>query len=348
MGVGGDQRAHSRNRQTLIPIEGLRDGGDFNIMRDCLALTYRVKGYNSSAETTWSTMIGVHTESTGADATASFQIDSESVDPENPKYFGRAIFRDCTSLSNHSFPGTTAATKFTWVKDVYVDGCQFLHDEPQVTTFRLAGSVGRCRVKETFISREFHFQKDFLGANPPDGVRLESVEIGDGNHAPPESIEQARCNVFVASDCVLRNFDEQGILWWGADTTYTLITAINCDFLGNLISSPPAATADILPASGGQINRSRKALWLGNRRSNTGVGGQSRFTDPAVSSELFGTTRDASARVTENSAMPTGSVVNWALGDIVASTAPTSGGFYGWVCTSPGTPGVWKQWGVIA
>ncbi len=49
-----------------------------------------------------------------------------------------------------------------------------------------------------------------------------------------------------------------------------------------------------------------------------------------------------------NSAAPTGSVVNWSVGDIVASTAPTSGGFYGWVCTTAGTPGTWKQWGPIA
>ncbi len=228
--------------------EGLRDGGDFNIMRDALALNHRVKGYNNSAETTWSTMIGVHAESTTDDAAScSFQIDCE------PKMFGRAIFRDCTSVTEHAATTTTAATTFTWIKDVYVDGCQFLNTPELVTTFRLAGNVGRCRVKETLISREFHFQQNFLGANPPEGVRLESVEIGDGNHAPPESIEQARCNVFVACDCVLQHFDKRGILWWGADSTYTLITAINCDFIGNLISSPPPATADILSPAAGRL-----------------------------------------------------------------------------------------------
>lgn len=36
------------------------------------------------------------------------------------------------------------------------------------------------------------------------------------------------------------------------------------------------------------------------------------------------------------------------LGEIVWNTSPTSGGFIGWVCTSAGTPGTWKTFGVIS
>lgn len=35
-------------------------------------------------------------------------------------------------------------------------------------------------------------------------------------------------------------------------------------------------------------------------------------------------------------------------GDIVWNTAPSSGGFIGWVCTTSGTPGTWKTWGAIS
>lgn len=38
----------------------------------------------------------------------------------------------------------------------------------------------------------------------------------------------------------------------------------------------------------------------------------------------------------------------WARGDIVFNTAPTAGGFVGWVCVSPGTPGTWHIFGAIS
>lgn len=36
-----------------------------------------------------------------------------------------------------------------------------------------------------------------------------------------------------------------------------------------------------------------------------------------------------------------------AVGDIVFNADPVAGGYIGWVCTSAGTPGTWKQWGAI-
>jgi hypothetical protein len=36
------------------------------------------------------------------------------------------------------------------------------------------------------------------------------------------------------------------------------------------------------------------------------------------------------------------------VGEIVWNTSPTSGGTIGWVCTTAGTPGTWKTWGVIS
>lgn len=352
MQFGGSSFAHLgtagtlRRCTTVGGYEGLRDGGDFNIMRDCLALNYRVKGYNSAAATTWSAVIGVHAESIGADATCSFQIDSE--DPIDPKYFGRANFRDCTSLTNHSYPGTTAATKFTWIRNVYVSGCAFVHSVEDVTTFRLAGSVGRCRVKETFLSQLFHFQVN--SPVPPEQVRLESVEIGDGTHSPLQSIEHARSGVFVMSDSVLQKFTRMGIEWWGADGTYSLLAATNCEFNGERDVDPVYDIARFANIGSGQLNRSRRIRWLGNRRANSGTG-SALFTQdgtPTLSSTTLGSTRDASIQVYAETSAPSGGNVTWSGGDNVANNTPTSGGYYGWVCTASGAPGTWKQWGAIA
>jgi hypothetical protein len=38
----------------------------------------------------------------------------------------------------------------------------------------------------------------------------------------------------------------------------------------------------------------------------------------------------------------------WAVGDVVYNSAPTSGGYIGWVCTVAGTPGTWKTFGLIS
>ncbi len=35
------------------------------------------------------------------------------------------------------------------------------------------------------------------------------------------------------------------------------------------------------------------------------------------------------------------------IGDKHMHTAPANGGFIGWVCTSTGTPGTWKRFGII-
>jgi hypothetical protein len=38
----------------------------------------------------------------------------------------------------------------------------------------------------------------------------------------------------------------------------------------------------------------------------------------------------------------------WQQGDIVWNVFATAGGFAGWICTTAGTPGTWKTFGVIA
>ncbi len=38
----------------------------------------------------------------------------------------------------------------------------------------------------------------------------------------------------------------------------------------------------------------------------------------------------------------------WKAGTVVFNPAPTAGGFLGWVCVSPGTPGTWKTFGPIS
>jgi len=51
-------------------------------------------------------------------------------------------------------------------------------------------------------------------------------------------------------------------------------------------------------------------------------------------------------QILQHTAAPTTGA--WAVGDMVFNTAPTAGGTIGWVCTTAGSPGTWKTFGVIA
>lgn len=51
-------------------------------------------------------------------------------------------------------------------------------------------------------------------------------------------------------------------------------------------------------------------------------------------------------KVRRDAAAPT--TGTWGLGDRVWHTAPTAGGFEGWICTTAGTPGTWKTFGAIS
>jgi len=321
----------------------LRDAGDYNVMQYCLGLEYARKGYNNSFKfTTWTCVIGVHTESTYVSTTgaAGYQIDPEA---ENAT-FDRAIFRDCTGRPETE-PGTTNGTKFAVIKDVYFDGCQVFHTTTTVTTFRVAERVDRVRVKDSFLARDFFFES--MLTPYPEEARLERVIIGDGTQDPNYAVGRGRCDILKIADSVLNGYTLGGIEWCGPDGTYTLIATTNCEFNGKKNND---TTFDIDPTSVGLLNHSRKLQWLGNRRSNSGTGTASaQFTDPNDSDNILGTTQDASTRVYAHSAAPTSNLVTWAIGDIVMNTSPASLGYIGWVCTSATpSPGTWKQWGAIS
>lgn len=64
-----------------------------------------------------------------------------------------------------------------------------------------------------------------------------------------------------------------------------------------------------------------------------------------ISAHYFGEINQMKYRGLDSAAPTTGS---WLQGDIVWNTAPTSGGYAGWICTASGTPGTWKTFGLIS
>jgi hypothetical protein len=60
---------------------------------------------------------------------------------------------------------------------------------------------------------------------------------------------------------------------------------------------------------------------------------------------LFG---DYGAYYVQNYAAAAPTTGTWAVGDLFYNTAPTAGGYVGFVCVTAGTPGTWKTFGAIS
>ncbi|OQY76149.1 MAG: hypothetical protein B6D44_00150 [Ignavibacteriales bacterium UTCHB2] len=68
-------------------------------------------------------------------------------------------------------------------------------------------------------------------------------------------------------------------------------------------------------------------------------------TDAIINSNKFGSIELNEKTITYASSVPT--TGTWKLGDIVYNSNVEKGGYLGWTCTEAGTPGTWKQFGVI-
>jgi len=64
-----------------------------------------------------------------------------------------------------------------------------------------------------------------------------------------------------------------------------------------------------------------------------------------ISGYYFGESNQMKWRGLGTAAPTTG---NWLRGDIVYNSSPSAGGYLGWVCTSGGAPGTWKEFGAIS
>lgn len=83
---------------------------------------------------------------------------------------------------------------------------------------------------------------------------------------------------------------------------------------------------------------------ISNSTKNNGVAMYTAAgTSPKLIDYILSSTNNKVA--TGTAAPSTGS---WLIGDIVYNTAPAGSGFIGWVCTTSGTPGTWKTFGVIS
>lgn len=114
--------------------------------------------------------------------------------------------------------------------------------------------------------------------------------------------------------------------------------------VGNHLGSPePYGYINVGTASSGVTIRnnkySTKTLDLPNHHNNTTL-----YT--LQSDTLSDVGAIGAQRVFAASAAPT--LGNWLRGDIVYDTAPSAGGFVGYVCVASGAPGTWKTFGAIS
>jgi hypothetical protein len=81
-------------------------------------------------------------------------------------------------------------------------------------------------------------------------------------------------------------------------------------------------------------------------RDNHNVGTLTTINSASITAEFKGYVNHASSRDAFGTAAPT--TGTWRQGDRVWHSAPAAAGNIGWVCTTGGTPGTWKTFGVIS
>jgi len=90
------------------------------------------------------------------------------------------------------------------------------------------------------------------------------------------------------------------------------------------------------------INASTTPNIDANGLNNTGASGITNIVGGAPIFIFQGNNQ----KMSRGSAVPTAGT--WAVGDIIWRITPIAGNFIGWVCTTAGTPGTWKTFGVIS
>ena len=92
------------------------------------------------------------------------------------------------------------------------------------------------------------------------------------------------------------------------------------------------------------LNNAERVRCQGNVTRNSSLIGSARALE-SIKDTSRGGGHSIEPRIDHATAPPTSG--NWNTGDIVYNSRPTSGAQVGWVCTSPGSPGIWSGFGTI-
>lgn len=164
-----------------------------------------------------------------------------------------------------------------------------------------------------------------------------------------------------AIDCVIDGAHCYANGYAGVETVSTNTRIVNCTF-GSATEASQDFGIRVGPSSIGDILENNLCLGatsiafsLANGTSYGTVACFSNNVGPAAATGTGGLLQvpwailgagNTAKKLMYGSAIPASGT--WNVGDVVWNTAPTAGGFIGWVCTTAGTPGTWKTFGAIS
>lgn len=191
--------------------------------------------------------------------------------------------------------------------------------------------------------------------------------IRGDNLADPAAWVSNRLAEFQGWDFTKQGYKIQGVtagdLTYGLQQTVTLdntkqyvidfaattvqgtgITTIRCGALtvtNGVPFTPPANGANVIKAFGTDPAGTTFEVYV-HAFSISEVNPQQKYT--AIAQNRLTSRQEGRGRV-YMSAPPTSGY--WAVGEIVWNSAPTAGGYVGWICITAGSPGTWKGFGQI-
>lgn len=120
--------------------------------------------------------------------------------------------------------------------------------------------------------------------------------------------------------------------------------AVQSTIVENYVRSVKSGgTAYVLSTAGANYD----TVWVFNgNRAASGITFRAGITTIPIERQENGSGKIRTIATTLTGAAPADGA--WELGDVVYREDPASGGFIGFVCTTAGSPGTWKTWGVIS
>ena len=187
-------------------------------------------------------------------------------------------------------------------------------------------------------------------------INITNATCDNFNYGVRTYAEQPANTIIKIENCIFKNIAAHGINL-GDGVKHFLIA--NCSFLNLPVGVSMQAGSESVVVNNSFRNITGNGHFAIDARNANSICANGNFIDGAY---LAFTATNLNNRIGQNmtvnsignynksitygSAAP--STGDWHIGDIIYNQTPTAGGNIGWVCTTAGTPGTWKEFGSIA
>lgn len=262
-------------------------------------------------------------------------------------------------------PNITAGgncAKIAKCRNVNITNSVFRHS-PLTNSLRIVEGIDNLNIENCWLVRELNFDSTIGNVN------IKNTRFGEAYdlNTPPAytgtatvSIHNPQANIFnlqptghvSIEDSIFFGFSIGGINFEGVpidsggEPGYKLFEIKNCKFIG----SGNTAIGFIQLTTQGKIDVSRRFNFVNNSISNIGGGTVNKLVYTSTANTnydvLFNPLNQSLSQYSGTD-FPTGTLIQWNIGDQILKSNASSGDMMGWACIQGGRPGTWAAFGTV-